>query len=156
MRLTARINVPMSDHLGIAPGLLSVIVDSADVDPWFGGYLDAFAACGRGKSQPSSLLAYYGVPLLLSTDDGFVALTTSDEVLVMAQRQVEGMRAGDYDHSDVLDFDISPLNSVSALFRGRFSRRRRDGSEMGRLTVTYLVTGTSEDRRISALAVHSS
>ena len=78
----------MSAHLGVVPRLLSGIVDSADVDRWFGEYLNAFAACGRGESQASSLLAYYGVPLLLSTDDGFVALTTGDDVASMAQRQV--------------------------------------------------------------------
>jgi hypothetical protein len=134
---------------------LSVIVDAADVDRWFGEYLNAFAACGRGESEAASLLAYYGVPLLLSTDDGFVTLTTGDEVVAMTQRQVDGMRASDYDHSDVLDFGISPLNSVAALYRGRFSRRRQDGSEIGRLTATYLVTGASDSRRISALVVHS-
>lgn len=133
-----------------------MIVDPEDVDPWFVEYIDAFAACGRGESPPSSLLAFYGVPLLLTTDDGFVALTTSDDVLVMAQRQVDGMRAADYDHSDVLDLDVSLLNSASVLVTGSFSRRRRDGSEIGRLTATYLVTGASHDRRISALAVHSS
>lgn len=126
------------------------------MDRWFEEYLDAFAACGRSESHASSLLAYYGVPLLLSTDDGFVALTTGDDVASMAQRQVDGMREADYDHSDVLDFEISPLNSVSALCRGTFSRRRRDGSELSRLTATYLVTGVSDSRRISALAVHSS
>jgi len=89
----------------------------------------------------------------LSTDDGFVALTTSDEVLVMAQRQVDAMRAVEYDHSDVLDFDVSPLNSVSALCRGRFSRRRRDGSELGRLTATYLVTGANARATSQASAV---
>ena len=133
-----------------------MIVDRVHVDRWFDEYLDSFAACGRGESQPSSLLAFYGVPLLLSTDDGLVALTTSDDVLAMAQRQVDGMRAADYDHSEVLDFDVSPLNSVCVLVRGRFSRRRRDGNEIGRLTATYLVTGAGQGRRISALAVHSS
>ena len=138
------------------PGLLSVIVDPADVDRWFGGYLEAFAACGRGERQPSALLAFYGVPLLLSSDDGFVALTTGDQVVAMAQRQVDGMRRADYHHSEVLDLEVSPLNSVSALVRGTFSRRRRDGSEVGRLTATYLVTGAPDGRRISALSVHSS
>lgn len=131
-------------------------VDPADVDRWFGEYLAAFAACGRGESQATSLLAYYGVPLLLSTDDGYHALTTADEVVSMAQRQIDGMRAAEYHHSDVLGFEISPLNSVSALYRGTFSRRRRDGTEIGRLTATYLMTVTPNGRRISALAVHSS
>ena len=43
-----------------------MIVDSHDVSRWFGEYLDAFAACGRGESDAASLLAYYGVPLLVT------------------------------------------------------------------------------------------
>ena len=141
--------------MAVVRSILSLIVDTAEVDRWFRDYLDVFATCGRGESEAASLLAYYGVPLLLSTDDGFVALTTDDAVVSMAQRQVDGMRAADYDHSDVLDFKISPLNSVSALCRGKFSRRRRDETEIARLTATYLVTGARESRRISALVVHS-
>jgi hypothetical protein len=45
-------------------------VDSSEVSRWFGEYLDTFASCGRGESDFASLLAYYGVPLLLTTDDG--------------------------------------------------------------------------------------
>jgi hypothetical protein len=95
-----------------------VIVDAAEVDRWFGEYLTTFAACGRGESEVASVLRYYGVPLLLSTDEGFAPLTTADEVVAIAQRRVDGMRAANYDHSDVLDFEISPLNAVSALCRG--------------------------------------
>lgn len=51
-------------HGGVPVG--SVIVDSNDVSQWFGEYLDAFAACGRGENDTASLLAYYGVPLLLT------------------------------------------------------------------------------------------
>lgn len=131
-------------------------VETAEVDRWFREYLNAFAACGRGQSEPAGMLAYYGVPLLLSTDDGLVALSTGGEVTAMVQQQVDGMHAAEYDHSDVLDLKISRLNAVTALCRGTFSRRRRDGTELGRLAATYLVTGTPDERRISVLAVHSS
>jgi hypothetical protein len=132
-----------------------VIVDNSDISRWFGGYLDAFAACGRGERDTASLLAYYGVPLLLTTDDGFFALTSDDQVVAAAGQLVGGIRADDYDHSEVLDSEATVLNSTSALYRGTFSRRRRDGGEISRLTVTYLVTDGSVGRRISALAVHS-
>ena len=131
-------------------------MEAGEVDRWFREYLSAFAACGRGENEAATLLAYYGVPLLVSTDDGLLALTTGDEVTAMAQRQVDGMRAAEYDHSDVLDFETSPVNAVTALCRGNFARRRRDGTEIGRLAATYLVTGTPDSRRISVLAVHSS
>jgi hypothetical protein len=62
------------------------------VSQWFGEYANAFVACGRGESGPASLLAYYGVPLLLTTDDRFFALTSDDQVVAAVQQQVDGMR----------------------------------------------------------------
>ena len=46
-----------------------MIVDKSDVGRWFGEYLDAFAACGRGERDTAALLAYYGVPLLVTAPD---------------------------------------------------------------------------------------
>lgn len=132
-----------------------MLVDNSDVSRWFGEYLDAFAACGRGERDTASLLAYYGVPLLLTTDDGCLALTSDDQVVAATQQQVDGMRAADYDHSEVLDSRVTILNATSALYRGTFSRQRRDGGEISRLTATYLVTDGPVGRRIAALVVHS-
>ncbi len=122
---------------------------------WFGEYLDAFAACGRGESDTGSLLAYYGVPLLLTTDEGFFALTSDDQVVAAVQQQVAGMRAAGYYGSEILGSEVTVLNSTSALYRGKFSRHRSDGGEISRLTATYLVTDGAAGRRISVLAVHS-
>jgi uncharacterized NTF2-like protein DUF6841 len=132
-------------------------VGDNDVGRWFDEYLDAFAACGRGERDAPSLLAYYGVPLLLAANDGFVALTSEHQVVAAAQQQIDGMRAADYDRSDVLGFEVTILNAYAALYRGAFARRRADGAEISRLTVTYqyLVTDGSVGRRISALALHS-
>jgi hypothetical protein len=130
-------------------------MDPSDVSRWFGEYLDAFAACGRGERDVASLLAYYGVPLLLTTDDGFFALTGDEQVVAVARQQVESMRAAGYDRSEILDSEVTVLNSASALYRGSFSRRRSDGTEIGRLTVTYLVTDGPSGRRISVLAAHT-
>ncbi len=130
-------------------------VDSSEVSRWFGEYLDAFASCGRGESETSTLLAYYGVPLLLTTDEGVFALSSGAEVVAAVQRQVDGMRAAGYSRSETLSSEVTALNARSALYRGTFSRRRSDGAEISRLTATYLVTVGAEGRRISALAVHS-
>jgi NTF2-like protein (DUF6841) len=130
-------------------------VDNDGVTRWFADYLEAFAACGRGERDAASLLDYYGVPLLLASDDGFTALTSEDQVTAAAQHQIDAMRAAHYHHSDVLGSEVTGLNTTSALYRGVFSRRRADGGEIGRLTVTYLVTDGPVGRRISALALHS-
>jgi hypothetical protein len=132
-----------------------VAVDSSDVSRWFGEYLDAFAACGRGEKDTALLLAYYGVPLLLTTDGGFFALTSDDQVVAAVRQQVDGMRASGYARTKILGSEVTVLNSASAIYRGTFSRRRSDGGEIGRLTATYLVTDGAAGRRISVLAVHS-
>jgi hypothetical protein len=94
-----------------------VIVEGNGVSQWFDEYLNAFAACGRGEGHTASLLAYYGVPLLLTTDYGFSALTSDDQVVAAMQQQVDGMRAASYDRSEVLGSEVTVLNSTSALYR---------------------------------------
>jgi hypothetical protein len=132
-----------------------VAVDGGDVSRWFGAYLEAFAACGRSEADTPSLLAFYGVPLLLTTDGGFVALTSDDQVVAAVQQQIDGMRSAGYNRTEILGSEVTVLNATSALYRGTFSRHRSDGSEIGRLTATYLVTDGAVGPRIAALAVHS-
>lgn len=135
---------------------MSAFVERASVREWFDVYLRVFAACGRGESDDLSvLLQYYGVPLLLSTDQAVLALTTSDEVLGAARQQIEGMRAAHYERSETLESDTVVLNATSALHTAAFSRRRKDASEIGRLRATYLITDGASGRRISALVVHA-
>jgi uncharacterized NTF2-like protein DUF6841 len=95
------------------------------------------------------------VPLVVATDDAARALTTADDVLGFAREQIEGMRAAGYDHSEPLASDVTRLNATSALYSGVFSRQRVDGSEIGRLNVTYLITKGSVGLRVSALALHT-
>ena len=130
-------------------------MDPNAISQWFGEYLDAFAACGRGEADTASLLEYYGVPMLITTADGFYALTTDDQVVAAMQPQVDGMRAAFYDHSVMLDSAVTILNATSALLHATFSRQRSDGNEIQRLTGTYLVTEGATGRRISVLAIHS-
>lgn len=129
-------------------------MDANDVSKWFDEYLAAFAACGRREREPDSMLDYYGVPIVFTSDRGTMALTSGDQVVGAVRPQVEEMRASGYDRSEILEREITVLNATSSLYRGAFSRRRRDGSEISRLSVTYLVTDRPVGRRISVLAVH--
>ena len=130
-------------------------MDKIDVSQWFEEYLEAFAACGRSERDVATLLDYYGVPLLVTTDDAAVALTSGDQVVAVLQQQVDGMRAAGYAGTEILDSDVTVLNATSALYRGTMSRQRSDGGEVVRLTATYLVTDGAAGRRFSVLAVHS-
>lgn len=129
-------------------------MDGNDISRWFGEYVEAFAACGRGERDARSLLAHWGVPLLLATDHGFAPLMTEDQVVAAAQQQIDEMRAAAYGGSDILGFEVTVLNAKSALYRGEISRQRADGAEISRLTATYLLTDGPVGRRISGLQVH--
>jgi hypothetical protein len=130
-------------------------VDGSEVSRWFEAYLAAYAACGRGESETDALLAYYGVPLLVTTDDGVFALASGAEVVGVLQQQVDRMRAASYARSEILASKVAVLNARSALYEGTFSWHRSDGVEFNRLTATYLLTVGAEGRRISALVVHT-
>ncbi len=124
------------------------------VSRWMDGYLHTFAACVRGGGDMASLLAHFGVPLILTSDEGTVALMTDDEAAAVMQSQVDGLRALGYDHSDQLHSEVTVLNGFSALYRATLSRRNHDGGEIDCPTITYLVTDDIAGPRIVLLAVH--
>jgi hypothetical protein len=133
----------------------SALVENTDISDWFDEYLEAFAAACRGESDTAALLAYYAVPLLLTTDGGFYALTGDDQVVAGVGQQVDDLRAAGYGRTEIIGSDVTVINATSALYRGTMSRQRSDGSEINRITATYLVTDGTAGRRISVLAVHS-
>jgi hypothetical protein len=56
---------------------------------------------------------------LLTTDGGFFALTSDEQVVAAVQQQVDGMRAAAYGRSEILGSEVIVLNSTSALTGGR-------------------------------------
>lgn len=96
------------------------------------------------------------MPLVVATNDAARALTGAEDVTGFARQQVDGMRAASYDHTETIDYEVTTLNATGALYRGDFARQRADGSEIGRLGVTYLITDGPVGLRISALAIHAS
>jgi hypothetical protein len=131
-------------------------VDVDDTREWFAEYVRVFEACGRGASDDiGRLMGYYGVPLLLTTEATAVAFMTQQEVVAAVRDQISGMRAAGYDRSETLDSETTSVNATTALHTATFARRRADGSTIGRLRATYLITESERGRRISALAVHT-
>jgi hypothetical protein len=129
-------------------------LDADAVGRWFDGYLSAFAGCARGDGDMPTLLAHFGVPLIVTSDEGVVTLMTDDEAAAVLQSQVDGLRALHFDRSDVLHAEITVINGSSALYRAQFARRNVDGREIDSPTVTYLLTDDVGGPRIVVLAVH--
>jgi hypothetical protein len=131
-------------------------MDDSALRSWFQEYLAEFVALGRGDSDDvRRLLAFYGVPLLLSSDGGSSVLAGEDQILGAVGQQIDAMRAAGYDRSEELSAVTQVVNHSCALHRAAFARLRADGSEIGRIDTTYVVTDQPAGRRISGLLVHS-
>jgi hypothetical protein len=131
-------------------------MDNAQVAEWFAGYLDSFAALGRGEvADVSRILEHYGVPLMVSTDGECLVLTDEAQVKALAEQQFESLRADGYDHSKVLEAESTILNQSCAMHYGRFARVRADGSEMSCIESTYLIVDGPAGPRISVLVRHT-
>jgi hypothetical protein len=127
-------------------------LDADAVNRWFDEYFETFSACARGDREMSALLSHYGIPLILTTDDGVTTLMTDDEAAAVMQSLADGLRANGYDHTKVLHSEVTVLNSTSAIYRGSMSRRSANDGEIGCLIVTYLVTDDVAGLRIVVLA----
>jgi hypothetical protein len=128
-------------------------LDAAAVGRWFDEYFATFEACARGERDMSELLSHFGVPMVITSDDGVTTLMTDDEAAAVMQSMVDGLRANGYHHTDVVQSEVSVLNSVSAMYRGTLSRRKADGQEFDSPTVTFLVTDDVGGLRIVLLAI---
>jgi hypothetical protein len=127
-------------------------VDTDAVGRWFDEYFETFAACARGDREMAELLSYYGVPLIVTSDEGVITLMTDDEAAAVMQSQLDGLRAMGYHHTVVLHSEVAVLNSTSALYRSTLSRRNADDVEVDCPAITYLVTEDVAGLRIALLA----
>ncbi len=127
-------------------------VDAEAVGRWFDEYFDIFGACARGDREMSALLGCYGVPLIVSSDDGVISLMTDDEAAAVVQSLIDGLRTMGYHHTVVLHPEVTVLNSTSALYRCTLSRRNDGDAEIGCPAITYLVTDDVAGLRIVLLA----
>jgi hypothetical protein len=128
-------------------------VDDDAARTWFDGYLQAFAAFVRHEDGgEDGLLACYSVPLLVTFDAGVRLLASEADVVTAIAGHVEGARAAGYARSEVLSAEVARLNGSTTLLRADLSRRRADGTEIGRLRASYLlVAAPGEAPRIAAL-----
>jgi uncharacterized NTF2-like protein DUF6841 len=129
-------------------------MDPTDIRKWFDDYLSAYSGSVRGERDTESMLAYYAVPLLLTSDTQSVVLLNQEQVLGTVRQLIDQLQAAGWDRADMISCDVSVVNRTSALVRNVVSRQRRDGSEIGRPTFTYVLTDGSVGRRISAILTH--
>ena len=108
-----------------------------------------------GSDDMQPVVDHFRLPLLLSRDDGAMFATTAEEAGGFVRRQVEAMRAAGGDHTVAEDPEVTVLNATTGLYTTDLSRRRADGTEIGRLRATYLVTRDAQGLGFAGLILHA-
>ena len=125
---------------------------AADVRAWYDRYLDAFTGLAAGERDDlDALLEYFGVPLVILTEDRYLALPTRGAVLGTAQALIDRLRRAHYASSTVHRLDVRPLNARVAFIDGAFSRHDRTGDELERFGTAYLAARTDEGWRFTTI-----
>jgi hypothetical protein len=127
---------------------------AAEVRDWYGGYLDTFTGLAAGeRTDLESVLGFFGVPLVIVTDDRYLNLSTREEVLATAEALIDQLLRANYAGSTVHRLDMRPLNARAALVEGEFSRHDRRGDEFERFGTAYLVARTDEGWQFTSIII---
>jgi hypothetical protein len=130
-------------------------VDISEIRDWFQGYLDAFGATVNDAAESGGMLNFCAVPLIVAGNEEAQVLTSEEDVLALMQGTASALQSDHYSHSELLDSHLIEINRSTTLFRGEFSRRRVDGTEIQRIGAFYLMARSVSGLRIFALAPHS-
>jgi len=124
-----------------------------EVRAWFAAYLDTFASLAGEGADEESLLDFYGVPLVIVTDDRCLALPDRAAVVRVVRSMADGLLRADYAGSTVHRLDVRSLNARAVLVEGEFGRHDRKGGEFERIGVTYLVAKAADGWRFTSIVV---
>jgi hypothetical protein len=119
---------------------------------FFDEYIETFYRCEAGLEDFRAMLSFYFVPFSFSSAQGFTFLPDEAAVLAFVGQMVERLRAAGFATAETLHREFVTLNRVSSHCIYYFLRKRGDGSELERMTVTYLLAETNAGVRIITFA----
>jgi hypothetical protein len=123
----------------------------ADVRGWYDAYFTTFVKLAVGeRSDVDSLLDFYGVPMVVITENGCRALSNREEVLSFAKSALDDLIRMNYAGTTIERLDIRPLDPYAAFVEGVFSRRDSQGKEFDQAGSAYLVARTNRGWRVAS------
>jgi hypothetical protein len=123
-------------------------VDLDSLSSYFDAYIQTFYHCVDGSEDHRAMLLFYHVPFSFTSNRGFSWLSSEQDVLLFIGNMVDRLRAAGYSSTETLLREFQLLNRFSAQCTYSFLRRRKDGGELERMTVRYLLVDTSQGTRV--------
>jgi ketosteroid isomerase-like protein len=112
-------------------------------------YYEAFS-----KLDVQAILPYFHEPALLIGSLGVLALPTAAALIPVFGPAMEDLRVRGYSRSELSLEQIKLLSANSALAIGVAIRRKADGQELERKSVTYLLHKADSDWKFAVVVLH--
>ena len=122
----------------------------ADLQAFYASYLDAFHT-GEAKA----MVPFYHAPCLFIAGQGVMLLATEAEIERLFAQVIEGLKAQNYDHSEVLDLQAKELSDGMVLLSGLAIRFTKTGEELERLSAMYTLRKIDTSWQIVTVVGHS-
>lgn len=121
---------------------------------WFAQYATAFIElASSGETVPTPLLAYFAVPLTMTTSTAHLTISTTEQLAAALGQELLALTEADYGGSQALDQVVRVLNERSVLIEATWARYNRAGGEFQRVRLLYLVARTAEGWRTTAVSM---
>lgn len=101
-----------------------------------------------------AILPYFHEPSLLMGPQGAFAATTHDLLKTAITAFVDVLRAKEFGRSELVVQSVKSLSATATLVTGIAVRYKRDGQELERVGVTYVLYNAEGRWKIAVLIVH--
>lgn len=101
-----------------------------------------------------AVLPYFHEPSLLISPQGAFATSTFAEVANIFGHVMEGLRAREFGRSELTVGSVTSLSAIQTLVTGIATRYKRDGQELERAGVTYILHKAEVGWKIAVIVMH--
>jgi ketosteroid isomerase-like protein len=112
-------------------------------------YYDAFSTL-----DVQAVLPYFHEPSLLVSPQGVFAAPTFAVLATVVTPAMEGLRSREYGRSELSVGNVNSLGASATLITGVAIRYKRDGQELERAGVTYVLHKAHTGWKIAVLILH--
>ena len=104
--------------------------------------------------EVQAVLPYFHEPSLLISPQGVFSTPTHAAVASIFSLVMEGLRAKEFGRSELTVGSVSSLSASETLVTGIAIRYKRDGQELERAGVTYVLHKTDAGWKIAVIVMH--
>jgi ketosteroid isomerase-like protein len=122
----------------------------AEIRQTLARYYESFSTLDMDVIAP-----YFHMPAVIVGPPGVFPASDAATLATMFAPAIASLRAQDYQRSELEIGDLRVLGAASALVSGVAVRLKRDGSEIERVGLTYIMQKSGGEWKIAVLVIHS-